>query len=76
MSKTFGRWYIITFSKTAFVFGLLVWIYVVAMQIAHPESVSWTFVYWLPFRMDFIGEISFLISLVGFFVWQLVTLKK
>ncbi len=63
-------------SKTAFVFGLLVWIYVIAMQIAHPESVSWTFTSWLRIRMDFVGEISFLISIISFFVWQLVTLKK
>lgn len=71
-----NRNYVIPVSKTAFLFGLLVWIYVIAMQIAHPESVSWTFVYWLPVRMDFVGEISFVISLIGFFVWQLVTLKK
>jgi hypothetical protein len=63
--------YTYAISKTAFLFGLLVWLYVIAMQIAHPESVSWTFVYWLPIRMDFVGEISFIISILGFFVWQL-----
>ncbi|MCD6575662.1 MAG: hypothetical protein J7K73_00710 [Nanoarchaeota archaeon] len=62
---------VITASKTAFLFGLLIWLYVIAMQIAHPESVSWTFVYWLPIRMDFVGEVAFVILLVGFFVWQL-----
>ena len=63
-------------SKTAFVFGMLVWIYIITMQIAHPESVGWTFAYWLRIRMDIVGEISFLISLAGFFVWQFVTFKK
>ncbi len=66
---------ILPLSKTAFVFGLLVWLYVIAMQVARPESVSWTFTYWLRVRMDFVGEISFLVSLAGFFVWQFVTKK-
>ncbi len=67
---------VVTFSKTAFLFGLLVWFYVIAMQIAHPESVSWTFTYWLRIRMDFVGELAFVISLIGFLIWQFVTLKK
>ncbi|MCD6547617.1 MAG: hypothetical protein J7K22_03635 [Nanoarchaeota archaeon] len=62
---------VIAISKTGFLFGLLVWLYVIAMQIAHPESVNWTFVYWLPIRMDFVGEIAFVISFLGFLIWQL-----
>ena len=57
-------------SKTAFLFGLLVWIYIIAMQIAHLESVSWTFTYWLQIRMDYVGEIAFIISIIGFMIWQ------
>lgn len=57
-----------TILETMFLFGLLVWIYVIAMQIAHPESVSWTFTYWLRIRMDYIGEIAFVISTVSFFL--------
>ena len=66
---------ILPLSKTAFVFGLLVWLYAIAMQVAHPESVGWTFTYWLRVRMDIAGEISFLISLLGFFVWQFAAKK-
>lgn len=66
----------IILSKTAFLFGLLVWLYVIAMQIAHPESVSWTFTYWLRIRMDFVGEISFVISLISFMFWQYITVKS
>lgn len=60
---------------TMFVFGLLVWLYVVAIQITHPE--------WLPeqfshvafpplnWRLDEVGIIAFGVSAFGFFVWQL-----
>ena len=57
-----------TIVETSLVFSLLVWLYVIAMQIAHPESVSWTFTYWLRVRMDYIGEIAFIISIISFFV--------
>ena len=63
------------FALTLFVFGLLVWLYVVAIQITHPE--------WLPeqfshvafpplnWRLDEVGIIAFAVSAFGFFVWQL-----
>ena len=54
--------------ETTFLFSLFIWIYVIAMQIAHPESVSWTFTYWLRIRLDYVGELAFVISVISFFL--------
>lgn len=54
--------------ETSFLFSLLVWLYVIAMQIAHPESVAWTFTYWLRIRLDYVGEIAFVTSVISFFL--------
>jgi hypothetical protein len=63
------------FALTLFVFGLLVWLYVVLIQVTHPE--------WLPetmshidlppfnWRLDDVGLIAFAVSAFGFFVWRL-----
>jgi hypothetical protein len=63
------------FALTLFVFGLLTWLYVVLIQITHPQ--------WLPqtmshidvppfsWRLDDIGMIAFAVSAFGFFVWRL-----
>lgn len=60
---------------TMFVFSLLVWVYVVAIQVTHPE--------WLPehfshvafaplnWRLDEVGMIAFAVSAFGFFACQL-----
>jgi hypothetical protein len=63
------KWQLIL-AQTLFFYGLLVWLYVIAMQIAHPESVSWTFTEWLRLRMDLVGETAFVGSVIGFLVWQ------
>ncbi len=57
--------------ETSFLFGLLVWLYVIAMQIAHPESVSWSFVYWSSIQMDFVGEVAFIIAIISFFLLRM-----
>ena len=58
-----------------FVFGLLVWLYVVAIQIAYPNWVAAQFshIKFPPFnwRLDEVGMIAFAVSAFGFFVWQL-----
>lgn len=64
---------LIAISKTFFLFSLLVWLYIVAFQIAHPESVSWTFTRWLRIRNDVVGEISFVVSVISFLIWQLLS---
>jgi hypothetical protein len=63
------------FSLTMFLFGLLVWLYAVAIQITHPEWVSARFSHIgfppLNWRLDVVGIIAFAVSAFGFFVWQL-----
>ena len=60
---------------TAFLFGLLVWAYVILIQVTHPDWVTTSFshVNFFPFnwRLDDIGMTAFAISAVGFLVWQI-----
>ena len=67
-------------SLTMFVFGLLVWLYTVAIQIAHPQWLSATLTHYRipPFncRVDDVGILSFAIAAFGFFVWRLETGKE
>ena len=62
-------------SLTAFVFGLLVWGYVIVVQVAHPEWVTEPFshvnVFPFNWRVDEVGMGAFAVSAVGFFVWQI-----
>ena len=59
---------------TMFVFGLLVWVYVVAIQITHPawlpEEMSHLNFPPLNWRLDEVGMLAFAVAAVGFFVWQ------
>ncbi len=45
-------------------YALLVWLYVIAMQLRFPESVYWPLALWLPIRMDYFGESAFLLSFI------------
>jgi nitrate reductase NapE component len=58
-----------------FVFGFLVWLYVVVIQITHPEWLPGQFSHItfppLDWRLDEVGIIAFAVSAFGFFVWQL-----
>jgi hypothetical protein len=62
-------------ASTMFVFGLLVWLYVIAIQITYPDWVSMPFSHlnFPPFnwRLDEVGMLAFAVAAVGFFVWQL-----
>jgi len=58
--------------EALFLYGLLGWIYGVLVQITHP--------YWLPLalshlttwiRVDTFAVLSFILSIIGFFVWRL-----
>jgi hypothetical protein len=64
-----------SFALTIFVFSLLVWVYVVAIQITNPCWLSGPISH-IPFppfnwRLDEVGIIAFALSALGFFVWQL-----
>jgi hypothetical protein len=60
---------------TAFVFGLLVWGYVVVVQVTHPEWLAEPFshVNTFPFnwRLDEVGMAAFALSALGFLLWQI-----
>jgi len=60
---------------TVFLFGLLVWVYVVVVQVTHPEWLSAPFshVDYFPFnwRLDEVGMVAFAIAAIGFLSWQI-----
>jgi hypothetical protein len=43
-------------------YALMVWLYVIAMQLRFPDSVYWPLAVWLPIRIDYLGEIAFIFS--------------
>ena len=50
-------------------YSLIVWLYVIAMQLRYPDSPYWIFARWIPVRMDYIGEAAFFLSFIlGIFV--------
>jgi hypothetical protein len=62
---------------TFFVFGLLGWIYIAAVVLVHPETLSMQLTHFAPWpREDTFGEISFAVSLISFFLWNLLKDKK
>ena len=60
-------------SFTLFVFGLLGWIYIVINATFHPQTLPLQLTHFAPYpREDTFGEISFIVSLVSFFIWNLI----
>jgi hypothetical protein len=59
---------------TTFLFGLLVWVYAVVIQVTRPQWLSEPFshVGFFPFnvRFDEVGMAAFAVAAVGFLVWQ------
>jgi hypothetical protein len=59
-------------SFTFFVFGLLGWLYIVLNSAIHPVTLSWPLTHLLPFpREDTFGAISFFVSFISFFIWNM-----
>ncbi|MGA3109382.1 MAG: hypothetical protein ABSD99_07975 [Candidatus Bathyarchaeia archaeon] len=60
---------------TVFVFGLLVWVYVVVIQVTHPiwvvEPFSHVDIFPFNWRLDEVGMAAFAVAAVGFLVWQI-----
>jgi len=62
---------------TLFVFGLLGWIYIVLNSEFHMQTLSLPLTHFLPYpREDTFGAVSFLVSMVSFFLWDLVKNEK
>lgn len=65
---------------TLFLFGLLTWLYVIAIQITHPtylpDQLSHIQIFPLNARVDVVGILGFIVSGLSFFVWQLTSSKS
>ena len=65
---------------TAFLFGLLVWVYVIVIQVTHPDWLTEPFshVDYFPFnwRLDEVGMAAFAIAVIGFLSWQIESNTK
>jgi len=59
--------------EVLFLYGLLGWIYGVAVQLTHPLWLFGELSHLTPWiRLDTFTIISFLLSILGFFVWRLI----
>ena len=58
-------------AETAMVFGILSWIYVVLIEITHPKWIYDPLAWWFPLRVDYFGEIGFVLFLISFFYIRL-----
>jgi hypothetical protein len=60
--------------STAFLFGLLTWVYVVVLQMGHPDwlSLPLSHIDVFPFnlRVDVTGMVAFVVSVLAFFFLQ------
>jgi len=59
--------------EVLFLYGLLGWIYGVTVQLTHPLWLFGELSHLTPWiRLDTFTIISFLLSILGFFVWRLI----
>jgi len=66
-----------SFSLTLFVFGLLGWFYIVLNSAVHPSTLAMPLTHFLDYpREDTFGSLSFFVSMISFFVWNLVKDEK
>jgi hypothetical protein len=69
--------FIKSFFLTGFIFGLLGWIYIAGNAWFHPESLSWPLTHFLSWpREDTFGAVSFAVSIISFFAWNVVKNTK
>ena len=66
--------------STLFLFGLLTWLYVIAVQMAHPVwvngPISHINIFPLNLRVDVTGMVAFVVSAVAFFFLQLTPKRE
>jgi hypothetical protein len=63
-------------TRTVFLFGLLTWGYVIAMQLKYPWSPYDQLAVWVPIRLDYFGEMAFILSMVAYFVLKFWETKR
>jgi hypothetical protein len=62
---------------TLFIFGLLGWLYIVAIALIHPETLKLQLTHFAPWpREDTFGILSFIVSFISFFIWNMVRENK
>lgn len=58
---------------TLSVFGFSGWVYIAMNAVFHPQSLSWPLTHLAPYpREDTFGILCFAVSMVSFFVWNLL----
>jgi hypothetical protein len=67
---------VLALTGTLFLFGLLTWGYVVAMQLRHLWEVYDQLAEWVPIRLDYLGETAFILSMVAYFLLKFWETKK
>jgi hypothetical protein len=59
-------------SLTLFVFGLLGWLYIAAVALIHPQTLTLELTHFASWpREDTFGEVSFAVAFISFFIWNL-----
>lgn len=62
---------------TLFVFGFAGWAYIAMNAVFHPQSLSWPLTHLAPYpREDTFGIVCFAVSMVSFFLWNLIKDNK
>jgi hypothetical protein len=64
------------FLRTMFLFGLVAWGYVAAIQLRDTQLVYNTLAEWVPIRLDYFGEAAFVPSMVAYFLLKFWEPKK
>ncbi|MEX0616727.1 MAG: hypothetical protein WD231_02840 [Candidatus Woykebacteria bacterium] len=60
-------------SLTFFLFGLLGWLYIAANAVVHPQTLHMGLTHFASWpREDTFGSVSFIVSFISFFVWNLI----
>ena len=60
-------------SFTLFIFGLLGWLYIATVALIHPQTLKLQLTHFTPWpREDTFGIVSFAVSFVSFFIWNLI----
>lgn len=57
-------------------YSVAVWLYVIAMQLRYPNSVTWPLAVWVPIRLDYLGEAAFVLSFAFAMITALVSVVK
>ena len=64
-------------SFTLFIFSLLGWLYIAEVALVHPETLTIQLTHFATWpREDTFGIVSFAVSFVSFFIWNLVRDNK